>query len=377
MIQVSHVMFMSELPGVYPFSGLENHLFVLLPALRHSGVDVEFVMMTWSIGPELKARLAELEARGVTITIVPCSPLRQWRWLGIRRLEQAARLGSVLVQRRDRIIHLHIDLGLAGLALARARCPRVVASIHNDDPWMLQPLWRVYLHGLDRLVGHYIAISDRVRRHYLTACGAAPPKITRIYYGLESPSVQVASQDIRRQLGIAADRFVIGFVGRLTAQKNLPLLLAALQRVPEAQGIIIGDGELRPALETWVRSEGLPNVRFLGRQPQAADLMPAFDVLCLPSRFEGLGLVLVEAMLRGVAIVGSRAGAIPEILGDGQYGLLFESDDLTGLVNAIDLARSDRARTTALAQRALEHARRTFSVETMTDQTLQVYRNLI
>ncbi len=376
MIKVSHVMFMSELPGVHPFSGLENHLLILLPALRRSGIEVEFIVMTWNIGPELKARLAKLEVQGITITIVPCSPRRQWRWLGLRRVEQAARLRAVLALRRDRIIHLHIDLGLAGLALFGLRCPRVVVSIHNDDPWMLQPVWRGYLHSLDRLVGHYLAISDRVRGHYLTACGAAPEKITRVYYGLEVPQAQRPPQELRHQLGIPEGRFVVGFVGRLTAQKNVPLLLAALKQVPEAQGVIIGDGELRTELETWVRNAGLSNVQFLGRRPQAADLMPAFDALCLPSKFEGLGLVLVEAMLRGVFIIGSRAGAIPEILGNGQYGQLFESDDVPALVTAIDLARRDPSHTQIVAQRALEYARHMFSMEVMTEQTLQVYRNL-
>ena len=69
--------------------------------------------------------------------------------------------------------------------------------------------------------------------------------------------------------------------------------------------------------------------------------MPGFDVLCLPSRWEGLGLVLVEAMLRGVPVVGSRAGAIPEALGHGAYGVLFEPGDEDGLVAAIARARID------------------------------------
>lgn len=376
MIKVSHVMFMSELPGIYPFSGMENHLMILLPALRRQGVDVEFILMTWNIGPELAARLAELEARGVTVTILPCNPERQWCWLGLRRLEQAARLRPLLVQRRDRIIHSHLDLGLTGLAVWSARCPRVVMTIHNDDPWMMQIGWRIYLHWMNRLISHYIAISERVRRHYLAACGAAPEKVSKIHYGLELKPARPSPQAIRQMYNIPADRFVVGFVGRLTPQKNVPLLIAALKQLPNVHGIIVGDGELRQELEALVRNKGLQNVQFLGRQPDATKIMISFDVLCLPSQFEGLGLVLVEAMLQRVPIIGSQAGAIPEILREGQYGLLFESGNLIGLIEAIEYARHDRTRMADMTRRAYEYAQHTFSVRTMTKQTMEVYQNL-
>ncbi len=373
MLQVSHVMFMSELPGIYPVSGLENHLLTLLPALKRHGVDVELIVMTWNIGPELRARLTELEAQGVSVIIVQCAPNRPWRWLGVRRLEQATRLRPVLAVRRDRIIHFHLDFGLIGLALGLARCQRAVISIHNDDPWMTQPQWRAYLRWLDLLVSHYIAISERVRRHYLAASGVKPEKVSRIYYGLELEPVTATPQEIRQMYQIPVDRFVVGFVGRLAPQKNIPLLIAALEQLSDVQGVIVGDGELRQELQTLVQSKGLQNVQFLGRQPNASEIMPAFDVLCLPSRFEGLGLVLVEAMLRRVGVMGSRAGAIPEILGEGQYGLLFESGDVAGLINAIQFARRERARMGEMVERTYEYAQRTFSIETMARQTLEVY----
>ena len=375
-MKVSHVMFMSEMPGIYPFSGLENHLMVLLPALRRQGVDVEFIVLTWNVGPEMSARLTELEAQGVIITILPCNPKRQWRWLGLRRLEQAARLKGLLAQRRDRIIHFHTDLVLTGLTMWIARCPQVVVSIHNDDPWLLNRSWRLWLRWMDRFISHYIAISEQVRRHWLAASGAAPNKVSKVYYGLDVKPVIPTSQTIRSRYQIPTDHFVVGFVGRLAPQKNVPLLIAALKQLPNVHGVIVGDGELRPDLEALVRNGGMENVQFLGRQPNAAEIMPAFDVLCLPSRFEGLGLVLVEAMMRRVAIIGSRAGAIPEILGEGEFGLLFEPDDLAGLVRAIQFVQQERARVADMVERAFQYAQRTFGVEAMVKQTLEVYRRV-
>lgn len=375
MIKVSHVMFMSELPGIYPFSGMENHLMILLPALRRQGVDVEFIVMTWNIGPELAARLAELEAHGVKVTILSCSRARQWRWLGLRRLEQAARLRPLLVQRRDRIIHSHLDLGLTGLAIWAARCPRVVLSLHSDDPWWVNLEWRPWLRWLDRWVGHYIAISERVRQHFMAASEAGPKKVSKIYYGLELKPI-ASPQEIRQAHQIPSHRFVVGFVGRLAPEKNVPLLIAALKQLPDMHGVIVGDGELRQELQALADSSSPQNIQFLGRQPNAADLMPAFDVLCLPSHYEGLGLVLLEAMLRRVGIIGSRAGAIPEILGEGQYGLLFPSGDVAGLIEAIQLAQRERALMAEMVERAFAYAQRTFTVEAMTKQTIEVYERL-
>jgi glycosyltransferase involved in cell wall biosynthesis len=101
--------------------------------------------------------------------------------------------------------------------------------------------------------------------------------------------------------------------------------------------------------------------------------MSAFDVLCLPSQWEGLGLVLLEAMLRRVAIVGSSAGAIPEVLGGGKFGYLFRAGDAGSLANALTLAHDDVQGRKALAERAYHHARESFSVDEMVRRTIAVY----
>jgi glycosyltransferase involved in cell wall biosynthesis len=376
MIKVTHVVFMSEMPGIYPFSGLENHLMILLPALSRRQVDVELIVLTWQVGPEMRARLAELEAAGVTVTLLFCSPQRPWRWLGLRRLEQANRLRSLLAQRRDRIIHCHIDLLVAGLAICTSGCRQILISIHNDEPWLKNPGWRLWLRWLDRRVCHYIAISEQVRRHYMAAAGLEPHKIEKIYYGVTLKPTTAVSQEIRRQYQIPPNSFVVGFVGRLTHQKNVPLLLAALRQLPDVHAVLVGDGELRQELQAMANEWELTNVQFLGRQPDAAALMPAFDAFCLPSLFEGLGLVLVEAMLQEVPIIGSRAGAIPEILGDGKYGLLFNSNDVNGLVQAIHFIRQEQQSMAGMVERALSYAQNSFTVEAMVNQTIERYKKV-
>jgi glycosyltransferase involved in cell wall biosynthesis len=376
-IRVSHVMLMSERAGIYPISGLENHLLTLLPALAREAVDVEFIVLTYGIGPELDARLAALRMQGVAVTLVTLAYRRNWRWLGLRRLEQAARLRSLLASRRDRLIHLHVDLVLAGLVLPGRQGAGALFTVHNDDPWLLRPFWRLWLRWLNRQLAHTIAISEQVRRHWLAASGVAPARVTTIHYGLEPPVEQADPAALRARYHIPAGRFVVGFVGRLAPQKNLPLLLKALKRLPRAHAVIVGAGENRAALEQQARDLALDNVQFLGRVPGAAELMPAFDLLCLPSRHEGLGLVLVEAMLREVPVAGSQAGAIPEILGQGQYGLLFDPEDAGALAATLDAAACNASGIAEMARRALVYARETFSLEAMTQRTLAVYRSLL
>jgi glycosyltransferase involved in cell wall biosynthesis len=81
-------------------------------------------------------------------------------------------------------------------------------------------------------------------------------------------------------------------------------------------------------------------------------------------------------MLRRVGVIGSRAGAIPEILGEGQYGLLFQAGDVAGLIEAIKFAQREQAYMAEMVERAFEYAQRTFGVETMVKQILKVYEKM-
>ena len=145
---------------------------------------------------------------------------------------------------------------------------------------------------------------------------------------------------------------------------------------PDITCLIVGDGELRSELEHLARRLGCANVRFLGAQSDAAGLMPLFDVLCLPSLWEGLGLVLLEAMLQDVPIVASRAGAIPEVLDDGKCGVLIDPSMVSSLLDAIDMVRIEPARRLALVRAAREHVARVYRIERMGEETCSLYGEL-
>jgi glycosyltransferase involved in cell wall biosynthesis len=200
--------------------------------------------------------------------------------------------------------------------------------------------------------------------------GARPERVTTVYYGIETPKTEPFA---REQFKIPKDAFVVGFVGRLVKQKNLNVFLEALRQQGNVLGVIVGSGPQLDELKRYVEIRQIANVRFLGPIPDAERVMPTFNLLCLPSLWEGLGLVLIEAMLRRVSIIGSRRGAIPEILGRGRYGILFDPT-VDGLIQAIAFALENPSLLSAQVEEAYEYARKQFTVEAMVHNTINVYR---
>jgi glycosyltransferase involved in cell wall biosynthesis len=371
---VTHVLYLSEVSGRNPFSGAESHVLVLTEALAGLHADVELIAMLWDGRdyPAVNAKLEALRARGVKVVTVKRADARSRAGRWIAMLRSWFELRRLLADRQDRVIHLHLDLVFSVIVARLAGCRKIVVSVHNDEPFYATLRWRIWLRLVDRVVPRYVAITDHVRRHFQAVSGVRAEKLSTVYYGMAPPLAAVGP---RERYEIAPDSFVVGFVGRLTAQKNLRVFIEAMERLPDVTAVIVGDGEDRKATEDLVARKGLRNVRLTGAVPNAAELMPMFDLFCLPSLWEGLGLVFIEAMLQRVPIAASRRGAIPEILGDGRFGLLFEPTR-EGIVQAVLAARANQSVMRQKADDAFAHATRTFTVGRMARETMAVYEAL-
>lgn len=375
--RITHVLTLAEKPGQVVWGGAERHLRLLLPALAQRGEDVEALVLATSPGPVIEEGLAEWRAAGVIVRVLA----RRSRGGRLRNLPgfvaQHLRLVHELRHRRGHLIHLHLDFFFMVVAARLARCRCVVLTLHNDPPLPRRAWTRRLLAGWLRSVASrcaaFIAISQRVAEHFRHASGCAPQRIEVVEYGLELPPLRPRTREER---GWPQNRFLVGFVGRLVPQKNLFVLLEALARCPQLEAVLVGSGPLRPAIERFIAAHRLQNVRLEGAVENASELIPLFDVLCLPSRWEGLGLVLVEAMLQRVPIVGSRGGAIPDILGDGRYGILFETDDAVDLARALCQAEARPAERERRAEEAFHYARARFSVAAMAERTAAFYRRI-
>ncbi|MCA9235335.1 MAG: glycosyltransferase family 4 protein [Planctomycetales bacterium] len=188
---------------------------------------------------------------------------------------------------------------------------------------------------------HLIAVSAAVRDD-LVAQGVPTDRITVLPNAVDPAEFQPTRDPlaVRAELGAEADTPVIGACGHLSVKKGYRELFAAipqvLQRVPRAQFWILGQGELRGELEAAATAGGFANrVRLLGYRRDAADLINAFDVFCLPSHREPFGLVYVEAALLGKPVVGCRAGGACESIADGESGLLVPPFDADALAEAL------------------------------------------
>jgi len=137
------------------------------------------------------------------------------------------------------------------------------------------------------------------------------------------------------------------WVGRIVPIKNLQMLLDALLILNKTKSkikvTVVGDGELRPEAEQFVKTHRLTNIRFLGYRMDIPELMSRNHILVLTSLNEGFGRVLVEAMACGLAIIATRVGGVPEIIKEGVNGFLVESHNHRQLAESISyLAENDR-----------------------------------
>jgi glycosyltransferase involved in cell wall biosynthesis len=371
---VTHILFLAGGNGRNPISGAEHHVITVVQALAARGIDTELIVLLWQTDPLIEDTLHHLQTQGVRVVRIERRPGRHTLASRlVRALDCWRRLSIALRTRRDRVVHMHMELVMQVIAARRAGCRHLVMTIHNDEPSYTSLFFKTCFRVLVATGVHFVAITEHVRRHLVSAVGLPPDSVTTITYGIPKPASRAVT---RGQFGLSESDFVIGFVGRLTRQKNLRLLLQAMAQRPSVRCVIVGEGELKSELQQLAQSLGCRNVMLLGAQPKAAALMPLFDVLALPSVWEGLGVVLVEAMLQNVPIIASRAGAIPEVLDRGRCGLLIDPSSVDSLLGAIDTMRTDASRRRALIDAGRERAATVYGVGRMAAEAHALYSRL-
>ncbi len=318
-------------------------------------------------GEPLSARAAE-----AGLTVVDCSPFSEIDPRAAWRLRRALR------EHRIDVVHAHTAhaVAVAALATLGTGVPLIVAR-RVDFPLRANAGTR-WKYGRAAKI---IAISDAVAR-VLAASGIAGDRIVVVPDGVDvDRDVKPATRETLASLGVAGDGPLIVQVAQLVGHKDPLNFVRAIDRVralvPGAQGLLVGDGPLRADVEREVHLLGLePNVHLAGFRDDADALLAAADVACLSSREEGMGSVLLDALAFGRPVAATRAGGIPEVIIDGECGVLADVGNPVALGDAIvrlirdDMLR-DRVRANAKA-RANE-----FSVERMTDRTIAVYESVL
>jgi glycosyltransferase involved in cell wall biosynthesis len=365
------------------------HVTYLSRGLTERGYDTTLVAGEIGRGEESMAFVAE--RAGVEVVPVPglsreVSPVHD--------LLATIRLARLIREVRPQIVHTHTAkagaVGRAAAVLAGRPRPLVVHTFHGH-----------VLHGYFGAVGSrafqliekalakvtdvLVAVSPQVRDE-LVRLGVAPAeKFTVIRLGIElEPRVHSAEDGaaVRRRIGIAEDRFVVGWFGRMTAVKRTEDLLGALaalrERGVDALLLLVGDGADRARLEEEAFRLGLArHCLFLGYQEDVAPWYAACDAVVLTSANEGTPVTIIEALAAGRPVVVTSVGGVPDVVAEGVDGFLVEPGDTVALADRLErLATDDRLRA-QFGARGRARALSRYSVERLVEDVDVLYRSLL
>jgi glycosyltransferase involved in cell wall biosynthesis len=370
--------------------------------MRSLHIDTE---PTWRGGEQQLFYTVEgLRARGLPAAVLaqPGSPLLEralaagfdaqaFRIHGEADLAAAWRLSRLLRDRHFDILHCHTphahSIGVLARWLTPAEWrPKLVVTRRVDfsirrvgDLLGLSPL---KYNRADCI----IAVSQAVR-DVLVRDGVDASRIALVREGIDVERIERAPDragELRASLGIRDGERIVANVAALTAHKGQRYLVEAVPRIrsahPGARIVIFGEGELHAELEKQARTLALGDgLVFAGFRPpdEIPSILKAADVFVLPSVEEGLGTSLFDAMAAGTPIVATRAGGIPEIVRDGETGLLVPPRDSAALANAIIRLLGDAVLAQRLAAAAGRYVRAEGTKERMVEETIRVYESLL
>jgi glycosyltransferase involved in cell wall biosynthesis len=352
------VLHVGKVSGI---SGSESHLLSLLPQLRERGWDVRFALLhedesgAW----EFAARLDEAG--------VPVEGVRLPRAVDPNSFRRLLRL---VRRHRPTILHTHlVHADFHGLTAGKlARVPVRISTKHGYNPFRSSRAFGV----ADRIVGSIahaqVAISAGLARYLAETEGFAEKDFTVIHYGI----VPGAEPEPFTGEGVR-----LLCVGRLIPIKGHDVLLRAIaeasRRVPQLSLDLAGSGPLEPELRQRVAELGLDGaVRFLGHvaPPPFADAA----LVVVPSVGEGFGMVALESMERGRAVIASAVGGLPEIVADGETGRVVPAGDAGALAAAVVELATAPERARALGEAGRRRALAEFGQERCTERHEALYR---
>ncbi|CAN7157287.1 glycosyltransferase family 4 protein [Rhizobium sp. LjRoot98] len=283
------------------------------------------------------------------------------------------------------IVHGHSSKAgaLTRLRLPGVHAPRVYTphAFRTMDP-TLGRIGRLIFGGIETILAklftdHLICVSDDEHAHALSL-GMPARKLSVIINGVTTPPLDMANT-VRASFGISADTFVFGFVGRLSYQKAPERLIEAFRnaasRLPGAELIMVGSGDLEPEVRTAIAESGVQKRIRLTSAFTGPQAVPAFDVLVMPSRYEAMSYVMLEAAASGKPIISTDVGGASTAIEKDKSGLIVPNDgDTAKLANAM-VESADPGRYRQLTEAAIGRMAN-FSMRQMIDRTEAVYRRL-
>jgi glycosyltransferase involved in cell wall biosynthesis len=314
--------------------------------------------------------------------------------LGLRyygELNPAFKLHSTIKSLQPDIIHAHLPPAelytrIALLGLSTTRFPLIISK-HNDTTF--------YKGFGQHFIGAWvairakkiIAISNAVKHNScIRNLNCPPEKVATIYYGIDPiPYERFSPEEVKKLRllwSVTDDTYLIGAVARLVPQKALHILLEGFNlylktATKPTKLVVVGTGILESDLKAQADHLGIQDkVIWAGFREDIPVVMNALDLFALTSNYEGLGLVLLEAMSAAKPIVATEVSAIPEVVADGVTGILFPPQDSIALAKAFEFFENDEVRL-RFGTAGQQRVKSAFTLEHMINQTLAVYQECI
>ena len=359
--------------GQLGFGGAERQLYYLLRDINQSVFEPVVLTLNPGAGDFWEGPIQKL---GVTLIPVP----RAARW------RRVLKIASILRQYQSDLVHGwdFYTNPYAAVAGRLARVKAIVGSLQSEAAlaevggsgiaeWVARNGVQVIIANSNNAASQFLemGVANHRIRVVHSAVDVYPPDVGH------SPQLPSGLDQL-----VASGAPVIGSIGRMDEYKNHTMLLEVCVRLrqefPNLRCLLVGDGPLRPWLEAETKRLGLESsVLFVGRVPEARDILPLLWVYCMTSYSEGLPVAVMEASAAGVPVVVTAAGGTAEVVEDGQTGYIVPVGDTNQMATCVaQLLRCGNIR-----QRLGEAGRRKvqtqFSVQRMVNGTVAVYEELL
>jgi glycosyltransferase involved in cell wall biosynthesis len=367
------------------------HVAYLSAGLAERGYDTTLVAGTLAPGEDSMAFVAE----GLGLRVARVENLSREISL-LRDLRSVRALARLIREERPHILHTHTAKAgavgrIAALLAGSARPPIIVHTFHGHvlrgyfDP-LRATAFRLLERWLARHTTALIAVSPQVRDD-LVRLGVAPAQkfvVVRLGIELEQRTATdaVDGREQRRRLGIPADRFVVGWIGRMASVKRADDVLRSFKglrdRGVEACLCMVGDGPDRDSLEKRAHELGIMrDTLFLGYQSDVAPFYAAFDALVLPSANEGTPVSAIEALAAGRPVVATRVGGVPDVVRDGEDGFLVDAGDVETLADRLAQLAGDPELRARLGEAGRARVLPRYAVDRLVQDVDELYRSLL
>ena len=305
-------------------------------------------------------------------------------------VSSAAELSCLLKNRLVDIFHIHAGIGWEGhdgIFCAEEHGIRAIVRTEHLPYLLTDPCQQRDYIELVKHIDRIICVSNDARESFVRA-GVPREKVRTVLNGIITPSDlpdrEMCRADVRRELGLPSDALLCLTVGRMTEQKGHKYLLDAIpgtaSQVEHPHFLFVGSGPLEHSLKAQAAAHGLygtdgtDTVHFLQRRSDVPRLIAASDLFVLPSLFEGLPLVALEAMAGGLPVVGTRVSGTSEAIEDLVSGVLVSPGSVEELSSALVDLLANPGKARRLGRNALRLQRDRFTAEKMARETAAIYR---